>query len=148
LIEARKFPRPRVAFAIIEDPEDSNRRLFLHAKNNLAPPPPGLAFRIDQQILINAAGISSSRVSWDTETVAMTADEAVAASKTKTAAPTLDEAKQLLTSVIGSTGMDVKEIASEAKAAGISWITVRRAKDELGLKAVKAGLTGGWVWRW
>ena len=28
---------PRAAFAIIEDPDDSNRRLLLHLKNNLAP---------------------------------------------------------------------------------------------------------------
>jgi hypothetical protein len=32
---------PRAAFAVIEDAEHDGRRLLLHAKNNLAPPPTG-----------------------------------------------------------------------------------------------------------
>ena len=35
----------RAAFAIVEDRDDPARRLLLHAKNNLAPEPAGLAFR-------------------------------------------------------------------------------------------------------
>lgn len=29
---------------------------------------------------------------------------------------------------------------------GFSWATVRRAKDELGIKARKDGFEGGWQW--
>jgi len=39
---------PRAAFAVIEDAEYDGRRLLLHAKNNLASPPQGLAFRLEQ----------------------------------------------------------------------------------------------------
>ena len=134
---------PRVAFAIIEDPEDKGRRLFLHAKNNLAPPAPGLAFRIGHEIIGN--GIWAPRIAWETGTVAMTADEAV--STRGKATPSLDEAKQFLAELVGPGGMDAKEIESEAKAAGLSWATVRRAKDELGLKSVKATFDGGWLWK-
>jgi hypothetical protein len=42
---------PRMAFAVIDDAEDKDRRLFLHAKNNLAAPPQGLAFRLHQTIV-------------------------------------------------------------------------------------------------
>jgi KaiC/GvpD/RAD55 family RecA-like ATPase len=41
---------PRAAFAVIEDAENEGRRLFLHAKNNLAAPPQGLAFRLEPRV--------------------------------------------------------------------------------------------------
>lgn len=68
---------PRAAFAVIEDAEHDGRRLFLHAKNNLACAPQGLAFRLEQCII--GEDIVASRVWWDTEPIAITADEALAA---------------------------------------------------------------------
>jgi putative DNA primase/helicase len=133
---------PRVAFAIIEDAEDSARRLFLHAKNNIAPPAPGLAFRIEQALL-PGRGISASRIAWEVEPVSITADEAIAAGKTKRKAPTLEEAKQFLA---GREGMGVKDIEDEAKEVGISLATLRRAKEELEFKSVKEGFDR-WVWK-
>src|SRR5262249_47056715 len=62
---------PRVAFAVIDDAEQEERRLFLHAKNNLAPSPQGLAFRLEQTIV--GDGIVASRVYWAAEPVAITA---------------------------------------------------------------------------
>jgi RecA-family ATPase len=68
---------PRVAFAVIEDAENPGRYLVLHAKNNLAPAPQGLAYRLEQTIITN--GIVASRIGWETEPVAMTANQAMAA---------------------------------------------------------------------
>ena len=53
---------PRAAFAVIDDAENDGRKLFLHAKNNLAAPPQGLAFRLEQTIV--ADSIVASRVVW------------------------------------------------------------------------------------
>ena len=139
---------PRVAFAVIEDSEDSERRLFLHAKNNLAPPPCGLAFRLRQTVLPEI-NISASRIVWEAEPVSITADEAVAARHSTEKAPALAEAKQFLAEIIKPSGTDVETIEKEAKAARLSWATVRRAKDELGLKSARAGFSpeGGWLWK-
>jgi RecA-family ATPase len=68
---------PRVAFAVIEDAENPGRYLVLHAKNNLAPAPQGLAYRLEQTIITN--GIVASRIAWETQPVAMTANQAMAA---------------------------------------------------------------------
>ena len=54
----------RVAFAAIRDPEDDKRHLFLHAKNNLAEPAPGLAYRIEQDF-VTEMRIKTSHVVWE-----------------------------------------------------------------------------------
>jgi hypothetical protein len=136
----------RIAFAAIRDPDNDRRRLFLHAKNNLAEPAAGLAYHIEQH-LVTEALIKTSRVVWDIESVNITAAEAMAASHTKDAAPALEEAKQLLTSIIGCDGMMVRDIQKEAKEACLSWATVRRAKDALGLKSEQVGFAGPWRWK-
>lgn len=139
---------PRVAFAITEDHEDSERRLFLHVKNNIAQPPCGLAFRLKQTALTEY-NISASHIVWEAEPVSMTADEAVAAESDSVRAPSLEEAKQFLGGIIKPSGTDLEEIEREVKAARLSWATVRRAKDKLGIKSVRKGFApeDGWVWK-
>ena len=76
---------PRAAFAVIEDVEHEGRRLFLGAKNNLARPPQGLAFRLEQSLI--EGGIVASRIWGGTEPVAITANEALAAEAAGTEIP-------------------------------------------------------------
>ncbi|HUT56397.1 MAG TPA: AAA family ATPase, partial [Phycisphaerae bacterium] len=66
----------RAAFVVLEDSKNKDRRLFLHAKNNLAEPPQGLAFRLEQRVV--GEGLVTSRVDWEPEPLKMTADEALA----------------------------------------------------------------------
>src|SRR5262249_12683769 len=63
---------PRAAFVVIDDAEHDGRRLFLHAKNNLAPAPQGLAFRVEQCLV---GDILASRIVWDAAPVAISANE-------------------------------------------------------------------------
>jgi putative DNA primase/helicase len=136
----------RVAFAALRDPEDDNRHLLLHAKNNVSESASGLAYRIEQATVTEAI-IKTSRIIWEDQAVTITAAEAMAASKAQEPAPALEEAKQFLTSVIGRDGKCVKEIAGEAKESGLSWATVRRAKDALKLKSERDGYGGPWLWK-
>ncbi len=55
----------RAAFAVIEDPEDDERRLLLQAKNNLGAKCKGLAFRMEQRLVeddILSSNISSQYI--------------------------------------------------------------------------------------
>jgi hypothetical protein len=139
---------PRIALAVIEDSEN-DRRLLLHAKNNLAPPPQGLAFRIKETSVgePGRGAVVSSCAVWDPEPVTITANEALVAdaagSESRTAR---EEAEGFLSEILASSPMSAKQVKAQAEAAGMSWGTVRRAKDRMGIKPRKAAMNAGWVW--
>ena len=54
---------PRAAFAVVADTDNEGRMLLLHAKNNMAPKPPGLAYRLLQTVVSD--GIVASYVHWE-----------------------------------------------------------------------------------
>ena len=139
---------PRAAFAVIEDSSDTERRLLLHAKNNLAAPPQGLAFRLKQTIVGDLGkGIVASRVEWEQEPVTVTADEALAAEAAGAADTSSGvEAENFLTELLAEGPVPAKQVRADVEAAALSWSTVKRAKARLGIKAEKDGMDGGWSW--
>ncbi len=138
---------PRMAFAVIEDGEDKDRRLLLHAKNNLAAAPQGLAFRLKQKIIGKPdSGIVASRIEWDADPVNITANEALAAEMGGSGARPSEEAESFLRELLSDGPVAAKQVKADADAVGLSWATVRRAKDKLGIKPHKAGMDEGWVW--
>jgi putative DNA primase/helicase len=42
--------------------------------------------------------------------------------------------------------LPTEQVRTEARAAGLSWITVRRAAEALGIRSRKQAFSGGWVW--
>ncbi len=134
---------PRMAFAVVDDPEDKDRRLLLHVKNNLAPPPPGLAFRLRQTIL--AEHVMASYVEWERAPVALTANEALAFE----ADTSVSDAENFLRDLLTIGPVSVKQIQAESEGAGLSWRTVRRAKERLGIAVKRVGglaRDGRWEW--
>ena len=124
---------PRAAFAVIEDAEQEGRRLYLHAKNNLARPPQGLAFRLEQTIV--GDGIVASRILWDSEPVAITANEALAAeaagAETRTAKA---EAMEFLQAALAGGPMPAADINRMARDHGLTAKAIRSAREALGVK--------------
>ena len=139
---------PRAAFAVIEDSSDTERRLLLHAKNNLAAPPQGLAFRLKQTIVGDLGkGIVASRVEWEQEPVTVTADEALAAEAAGAADTSSGVgAENFLQELLAEGPVPAKQVRADVEAAALSWSTVKRAKARLGIKAEKDGMDGGWSW--
>jgi len=134
----------RAAYVVVRDKTDKNRRLFLPSKNNVGPEGMGLSFRT--QVLKTTNDISAPAIVWE-ERVTISAEEALAANTTKPdAAPAREAAEDFLRTVLAEKPLPVRQIESEAKEAGLSWATVKRAKDALGVRTSKAALDGGWVW--
>jgi len=138
----------RAAHLIAPDPKDHARRLFLQMKNNLAPDEGGLAFRIEGCNVPGVTGsIATSRVSWESEPVTETADDILFAQETRKEKHTaVDSAADFLRQVLELGPVSVNQIEQEAKAAGCSWMSVRRAADAIGVEKEKYGLKDGWYW--
>jgi hypothetical protein len=136
---------PRAAFAVIDDAENEGRKLFLHAKNNLAAPPQGLAFRLEQRIV--ADNIVASRVAWDSEPVTITANQALAAEAAGTEGMTAkDEAIDFLKGILAPGPMPARRVKAEAAEAGISAKSLRSAREKLRITPEKTGFGGDGSW--
>lgn len=139
----------RAAWIVARDPQDPARRLFLPAKNNLGADGAGLAFGIEPAAVED--GIETSRVAWRDEVVTVTASEALAAehgADRRTDAPQRDDAEVWLRGALEGGAVAVGELQRDARADGLAWRTVRRAKDAIGARAARAGFgkAGRWTW--
>jgi energy-coupling factor transporter ATP-binding protein EcfA2 len=136
----------RAAYLVAEDAERPERRLFLPLKNNLAEGGTGLAFRVEGHQL--PGGIDTSRVSWDSEPVTMTANEALrTAAEAGEERSAVRDAKEFLEELLADGSLPSKQVRSEADQAGLTWATVRRAQQALGVVVAKEGMKGPWTWQ-
>src|SRR5262249_41917797 len=99
----------RIAFAVVADQEDKTRILVLHAKNNLAPPQKGLAFRVEQHLV--ADGVIGSSISFEREYVTgISADEALATEGGAGQTTAKDELIEFLLDVLKDGRVRVRDI--------------------------------------
>ncbi|MVT52533.1 AAA family ATPase [Bradyrhizobium yuanmingense] len=150
----------RAAFAVIEDPEDDERRFLLQAKNNLGPKCKGLAFRLEQRLVGDE--VMSSNVMFEGDHVSESIDEALSASESRRGnseekRTNKDEAADFLRSVLSEGAIPVLQIEAEAREAGLLGPdkpisqnkAFRSARDMLGISPQRRGGTGSkgqWVW--
>ena len=134
----------RAVWHLAADSDNQDRRLLLPGKNNLARKGNGLAFSI-----VGEPG----RVVWERDPVTMTADDAMAAEAEKQRrkpgpnAKTRREVVDWLRAALADGPRLVNDLDSEAAAHGHSKATVRRAKEELGVKPFRESVPGPWSCR-
>jgi putative DNA primase/helicase len=136
----------RSGFIVAKDRNDDATRLFLNAKQNVAPDDKeGLTFRIEGCTVTGESGeqIQSSRVAWTGYTDTK-ADDAVGAFEYEQRK--VDKAEAFLKDALKSGPVPVKELEALATSEGIAPRTLRRAKDNLNVHPKKDGLKGGWTW--
>jgi hypothetical protein len=134
----------RAVWHLSRDPLQPRRRLLLPGKNNLADEGHGLAFTIIG---------SPPALSWERDPVTMSADEGMSAEMNNESGPgrPADERDQAAEWPEGELA-DLQEhtvagLQDAAKAAGLAWRTVQRARGELGVIFHRATFGGGYVWR-
>jgi hypothetical protein len=85
-------------------------------------------------------------VDWETWLVNLTAND-VLGNEVQQDQSERHEAKAWLQDLLAAGPVPVKEIQKDAKAAGLAWMTVRRAKEALSVITQKSTYHGGWEWR-
>jgi hypothetical protein len=134
----------RSGLLVAKHPEDDERRVLASFKSNLAAPAPSLVFGL------RSTEGGAVRVEWKGETsLGASALLAVPADHEERSA--LSEAHDFLQEVLAGGRMPATEVRKEADGAGISKRTLDRARQTLGVEAVREGepgRRGGGTWFW
>jgi putative DNA primase/helicase len=133
----------RVAYAVVKDKNDPDRRLFLTMGNNLAKGDLGFAYRIEE-VRVDRQ-IAATAIAWE-GAVEITAEEALT-KDAKEAVNKIDAAEAWLRSRLMPGLVPAKQIEDEVKAMGLwSLKTVERAADNMGVTKQKDGFQSVSVW--
>ncbi len=127
--------------------EESDRRVFTRAKSNNSVDSGGFSYTIEAIPLHR--GIIATRVVWG-EALEGSSRSILAEVEGEETDETsqMSKAQSFLIDALKHGPVPSKELMEHAREQhGISAKTCRRAKDELGIQARKAGMTGGWLWQ-
>jgi putative DNA primase/helicase len=140
--------------------ENGSRRVLARAKSNIAPDDGGVAYRLDMKSI--EGGIEVIHVVWE-GAIEGTAREILGDVEyddndtpvNKEAGvireTELDRAEDFLEELLAEGAIPTTQIYSDAKGAGFTQSTIRRAKASLGIEAKRVGekgIKGGGVWHW
>lgn len=132
----------RAVFLIEKDRDDRSRRVVLPVKNNLAPDVGGLAYRI-----VGEDG--AARVEWEADEIPFSADEWMEEGADRAVSGSnVGDACDWLERFLSGGARPQLEIRDAAEAAGISRSTLYRAKERLGVRAMRGGFGQGGIWNW
>jgi hypothetical protein len=143
----------RHVYVVVDDTEVEHRRLFVKAKNNLAPDKNALSYMTGVRYVGNDPQtnqeIHAPYIEWGSEHIEVTANEAMQAEGGGNHSK-LDriEAETFLRERLASGPIKQQDIIEEAEANNIAERTLRRAKKKLGVKShkQKGVMTGEWMW--
>lgn len=116
--------------------QDPDEHAFLHIKSNVSVLGPAIGYRVDE-----------SGFFWTGESRLTTADLLAAESAGDERAAD-EEARKFLRELLADGPLAARKVFEEARKAGISEITLRRAKGREGVGVKKVGFQGGARWLW
>jgi hypothetical protein len=128
----------RSGMVVGRHPDDDDLRVLAGQKNNLSLPPESLAYRIE------AADNGAARIVYEGVSEA-TAGQLLRVPADEEEKSALTEAKEFLNSELKGRSMAMKIVERNAREAGISPRTLKRAKQAMGVKSVKES-DGSWTW--
>ncbi len=136
----------RAAWLVVKDKDNAARRLMLPVKNNIGNDRDGLAYS-----LVESNGYAS--IAWESAPITMSVDEAIASNtedehgKPGPEPEERDAAADWLRELLAPGELEVQQVKDEARAAGVKWRTLERAKVSLNVRSYRSQFGGAWMWR-
>ena len=144
------LPRVVLVTAKVTDPQGNAKRVLARAKSNYGPDGGGYYYGIEQIALPQYPDVLSSQVVWG-EAIEGSARALLSQSCGEDATgehSMLSEAIHFLEVLLADGPVSKQEVDAQARAAGFTNITLRRAKTALGVEAVHDGYGKGSIWKW
>jgi hypothetical protein len=126
------------------DEPDGNRRVLAHAKSNLGPLSPSLAFALEG-VSLTDTGIEAGLIR-EVGTSRYRAEDLLSIERRERGGARLAEAIGFLDEELQEGPRLAKELKEKAKQFGISEQTLKRARKELGVESTKLDFGRGWRW--
>lgn len=134
-----------VAAKVKGDEEGQDARILARSKSNIGPDDGGFQYHLEQSEPL--PGIHASHIAWG-KAVEGTARELLTdpdePQQEQSDASAKDAAIDFLVEILKDGSAPSKYVETEAKAAGVSWATVRRAADTIGV--TKRKMNDAWYW--
>lgn len=133
----------------VEDPDNpkSLRRIIARAKSNISADDGGFEFHLAQSEV--KPGIWAQGIEWggaiDGSALALLNEAEGVESRNDEEKNAVGNAVDFLRDALSQGQRPSKDIEAEAKEAGISKATLRRARGQLAVRSVKSAMSGGWV---
>jgi len=131
----------------VKDPEGGKlTRIIARAKSNISADDGGFEFFLEQYEV--KPGIWAQGVQWGgaiSGSALALLNQAENTDGTNDERHVIDEAVEFLQNALASGQVQSKEVEADAKAAGISVATLRRAKKQAKVKSVKSAMQGCWM---
>ena len=133
---------PRVGFMVAED-TITKQRFMLPVKNNIGDDRLGYQYHIAEKLVkYSGQTFKSSYIVWD-QTTNRSVSEILAPPKANKES-VVDDAKSFLEDELANGPVTVDQLQKLAKAAGLSWPSINRAKKDLPINSTK--VSNGWQW--
>jgi putative DNA primase/helicase len=144
---------PRVVMVAAREPDSEDgkpgKRILARAKSNIGPDDGGFTYSLDLVALYDTPDIIACIVKW-TGSIKGNARDILAnieGEKDESVGIERREAEDFLLDFLMDGQKSAKECKAAAAAAGITLITLKRAKAKVRIASFKDGMTGGWVWK-